>query len=136
MPRKLLFSVTAADCEWDYYKGSGAGGQKRNKTSNAVRCRHRASGAMGQSEDSRSQYDNKRSAFKRMVKTDKFQNWLKIEKSRRLGIEAEIEREVNKMMKLDKLRFEVRDEEGRWTEIDPKEIKDEDSECIARRDRD
>ena len=31
--RKPLFSVTAKDCNWDYYRGSGSGGQKKNKTS-------------------------------------------------------------------------------------------------------
>jgi len=29
--RKLLFSVTAKDCRWDYFKGTGAGGQKKLK---------------------------------------------------------------------------------------------------------
>ena len=57
--RKLLFSVTAKDCDWDYYRGSGAGGQKRNKTSNAVRCTHKDSKAVGKAEDTRSQLQNK-----------------------------------------------------------------------------
>ena len=58
-----LFSVTAQDCEWSYTRGTGAGGQKRNKTSSAVHCTHRASGAHGYSESSRSQLDNRRDAF-------------------------------------------------------------------------
>ena len=56
MTKKLLFSVTAADCRFDYYRGSGKGGQKRNKTSSAVRCTHIASGAVGASDDTRSQH--------------------------------------------------------------------------------
>ena len=27
--KKLLFSITAKDCEWSYTKGSGNGGQKK-----------------------------------------------------------------------------------------------------------
>ena len=53
--RELLFSVTAKDCRFDYYRGSGAGGQHRNKTESAVRCTHLASGAVGQAEDHREQ---------------------------------------------------------------------------------
>ena len=51
MGKTLLFSVTAGDCKWDYYRGTGSGGQKKNKTSNCVRCTHTASGAVGKSED-------------------------------------------------------------------------------------
>ena len=29
--KELLFSVTAADCDWSYTKGTGAGGQKKTK---------------------------------------------------------------------------------------------------------
>lgn len=69
---ELLFSVTAKDCRWDTFRGTGKGGQKRNKTESAVRCTHIASGAVGQSDDSRSQHDNRRTAFKRMAETDVF----------------------------------------------------------------
>nr|WP_298657373.1 peptide chain release factor-like protein [uncultured Flavobacterium sp.] len=61
--KELLFSVTKEDCDWSYTKGTGSGGQKRNKTSSAVHCTHRESGAKGYSEASRSQLDNKRDAF-------------------------------------------------------------------------
>ena len=43
--RQLLFSVTANDCDWSYTRGTGNGGQKKNKTNSAVHCKHRASGA-------------------------------------------------------------------------------------------
>ena len=42
MSKELLFSVTAADCDWQYIRGTGPGGQKRNKTETKVRCVHRA----------------------------------------------------------------------------------------------
>lgn len=110
---KLLFSVTAADCEWSYTKGTGAGGQKRNKTSSAVHCTHRPSGAHGYSESSRSQLDNKRDAFRKMAETAEFKTWHRLETNRRTGVEAEIERKVEQELK--RVRVEIR-EDGVWTE--------------------
>ena len=114
--RKLLFSVTAKDCDWDYYRGSGKGGQKRNKTSNAVRCTHRASKAVGQAEDTRSQAKNKRLAFERMAATERFRNWIKVEFSKRIGLEKEIEEYVERAMKPSNLKIEIK-KDKRWTEI-------------------
>ncbi len=96
--------------------GSGAGGQKRNKTANCVRCTHKDSGAVGKSEDGRSQAHNKREAFVKMAKTPKFKAWIHLEKSRRLGIESKIEKEVKKSMCPKNIRVEVQDENGRWIE--------------------
>jgi protein subunit release factor B len=124
--KELLFSVTAKDCDWDYFKGSGAGGQKRNKTSSAVRCTHRASKAVGQAEDTRSQLQNKKLAFRRMAETEKFRNWIKVEKSRRLGIEKIIKEEVEKSMEPKNLKTEVRDNEGKWIKVDFTSISEED----------
>jgi peptide chain release factor 1 len=71
-----LFSVTAADCRWIAKRGSGKGGQKRNKTSNAIQCFHDPSGAQGEAEDLRDQSLNRRKAFERMVESKEFQSWL------------------------------------------------------------
>ena len=113
MPKTKVLSVTASDCRWDYYRGSGAGGQKRNKTSNCVRCTHIASGAVGKSEDGRSQIHNKRTAFVRMTKTKEFKSWLRVESARACGdIDAmmfEIERSFGKnTIKVEKFK------NGRW----------------------
>lgn len=78
MGRTKLFSVTADDCKFIAKRGSGKGGQARNKTSNAIQCFHDPSGAMGESEDGRDQSLNKRKAFKRMVDSREFQVWLKL----------------------------------------------------------
>jgi protein subunit release factor B len=74
--REKLFSVTAADCDWDVFRGSGNGGQKKQKTSSGVRCTHRASGAVGKATDLREQSDNRRLAFERMCQTPEFQSWI------------------------------------------------------------
>lgn len=76
--KQKLFSVTASDCQWDVFRGSGDGGQKRQKTSSGVRCTHTPSGAVGKATDSREQSQNRKMAFKRMSETPEFQSWLKL----------------------------------------------------------
>lgn len=112
MGRELLFSVTAKDCRFDYYRGSGKGGQKRNKTSSAVRCTHLASGAVGQAEDTRSQQRNKQIAFRRMAETSKFRDWHKLECAKRTGRLREIEELVDREMAMN-TRTEVY-ADGAW----------------------
>src|SRR5262245_11852850 len=53
-------------CEVDTYRASGPGGQKRNKTSSAVRLRHPPSGLLVIAEESRSQHENKARALRRL----------------------------------------------------------------------
>ena len=122
MKRELLFSVTSKDCEWSYTRGTGNGGQKKNKTSSAVHCHHRPSGAHAYSEASRSQHDNKRDAFVKMTETKEFKTWHKLEINRRLGVEAEIERKVEQAMR--QLKYEVK-VDGRWREVDPQYMVDD-----------
>jgi hypothetical protein len=57
-----------AQCEVDTYRASGPGGQKRNKTSSAVRLRHTPTGLIVIAEESRSQHENKAKALKRLWK--------------------------------------------------------------------
>lgn len=90
-----MFSVTASDCRFIAKRGSGKGGQKRNKTSNAIQCFHDPSGAMGESEDGREQSLNKRKAFERMVNSKEFQSWLILKIETGLG-NIEIE-EISEM---------------------------------------
>ena len=55
-----------SECRVDTYRASGPGGQKRNKTSSAVRLRHNPSGLMAIGEESRSQHENKARALRRL----------------------------------------------------------------------
>jgi hypothetical protein len=55
-----------AQCDVDTYRASGPGGQKRNKTSSAVRLRHAPSGLLVIAEESRSQHENKARALRRL----------------------------------------------------------------------
>jgi hypothetical protein len=53
-------------CEVDTYRASGPGGQKRNKTSSAVRLRHLPSSLIVIAEESRSQHENRLRALRRL----------------------------------------------------------------------
>lgn len=55
-----------AQCALDTYRASGPGGQKRNKTSSAVRLRHLPSGLIVIAEESRSQHENRARALRRL----------------------------------------------------------------------
>ena len=112
--KKPILSVTRKDCKWDYYVGSGKGGQKRNKTANCARCTHEASGAVGKSEQGRSQFQNRKLAFKQMAESKKFKNWIKIETARIMGRESDIKRKVEEAMNPKNLMVETKDENGNW----------------------
>lgn len=113
MDKELVFSVTSKDCDWSYYRGTGKGGQKKNKTSNCARCKHCASGAVGKSENGRSKEHNRRTAFLHMIATDKFKAWHKIEIARRTGELGDMEERVNREM--NKVRVEIVSD-GKWVE--------------------
>jgi hypothetical protein len=55
-----------AQCEVHTYRASGPGGQKRNKTSSAVRLRHPPTSLIVIAEESRSQHENKARALRRL----------------------------------------------------------------------
>jgi len=112
--RSKLFSVTLDDCDVQTFRAGGKGGQHQNKTETGVRVKHRASGAVGESRDHRSQYMNKREAF---IRSPEFKRWHRLEVARRMGRLAEIEREVDQAMQPGNLRIEVQ-REGRWVPYD------------------
>jgi hypothetical protein len=55
-----------AACELDTYRASGPGGQKRHKTSSAVRLRHKPTGLVVTAVESRSQHENRRRSLRRL----------------------------------------------------------------------
>lgn len=122
MAKELLFSVTANDCEFKYTRGTGPGGQKRNKTSSAVHCSHPPSGAYAYSDHTRSQHDNKRDAFLKMVSTNAFKRWHRIEIMRRLGTLAQIEQKVEYELRVN-VKTEVK-ENDKWIEKSENELDD------------
>jgi len=113
MDKKLLFSVTKKDFDIQTFRCGGHGGQKVNKTSSGVRIIHRESGAVGESREERSQYQNKKLAFQRLVKDVKFKVWLN-RKVFEITQNESLDDIVDREMSLENLKIEIKDEEGRW----------------------
>lgn len=111
MAREKLFSVTKADCDIQVFRAGGKGGQGQNTTDSGVRIVHRASGAVGEARDSRSQHQNKQAAWQRMIRSGKFQVWLA---ARIMNEGRNIEAEVRRQMESRHLVVEGRTPDGGW----------------------
>lgn len=62
-PTEAQVQLREADIEWQACRGSGAGGQNRNKVNSAVQIWHRPSGIQVRCESERSQWQNRQSAM-------------------------------------------------------------------------
>lgn len=104
--KKLLFSLTAKDFEFQTFCTGGKGGQHRNAKQNGVRCIHIASGARAEHRDGRDQRKNKEEAFRKCCETPAFKKWHKAEVARRLGQAADVEKAVDEAMQPENLKIE------------------------------
>lgn len=104
--RELLFSVTKKDFDIQTFRAGGKGGQHQNKTNSGVRIVHRASGAVGESREHRSQLQNKKTAFLRLVATPEFKRWHKIETAKRLMNRQSLEDWLDEQLRPHNLRIE------------------------------
>lgn len=93
--KEKLFTVTASDCVWNYYRGSGPGGQRKNKTSNCARVVHEPSGAIGKGEQGRSQLENRQIAWRQMASSPAFQSWCRMKAYEISGESKTIEKAVD-----------------------------------------
>lgn len=114
MTKDILFSVTLADCDVQTFRSGGNGGQNVNKRDTGVRIVHRESGAVGKATDERSQLQNKKLAFKRMVEHPAFQWWVH-NKKRELETGKTLEERVAESMKPEYIKTEVK-QNGLWIE--------------------
>lgn len=119
--REKLFSVTIHDCVVYTKRGSGKGGQNRNKRDTAVRIVHAPSGAIGESQEERSQLQNKRAAWHRLVGSGKFRVWLNREIWIREGLPSP-EQQTEAAMAPANIRTETKDHRGRWQVVDLAEL--------------
>lgn len=60
------WEISESDVKYEAYRGSGPGGQSRNKVSTAVRATHLPTATTVYSEDSKSQYINKQNCFSKL----------------------------------------------------------------------
>lgn len=100
--RELLFSLTKKDFKVDTFRSGGKGGQHQNTKDSGVRITHLESGATGESRDERSQAQNRKKAFDRLVASNKFQLWHKRKSFEIMGLmktKEQIEKEVDEMIK-------------------------------------
>jgi len=109
--KQKILSLNKNDFEIQVFRCGGKGGQKQNKTSSGVRILHKESGATGESRDNRQQKVNKRQAFSRLVESKKFQDWLRIEISRRT---SNVDKKVEEQMSKDNILVEVVNTEDQW----------------------
>lgn len=121
--RELLFSVTKDDLDIDWFSGTGCGGQYRNKHQNCCRIRHKDSRAIATGQSQRDRPSNLKEAMENLVKTPAFQSWIKVKTSEVTGEQAEIEAKVEEAMR--HLKFEVKDENGKWKEVNEEDLKKE-----------
>lgn len=116
-PRETITILSQKDLDISYFCGSGAGGQARNKVASGVQMRHEESGAMGRASDSRSQHDNKKSAFKRLMEDPRMKFWL-AKKVHEVRMGETIESEIAKETTKDKVKYEIKNAVGKWEEVD------------------
>lgn len=83
--KKLLLSVTMKDFRMQTFSVGGHGGGGKDTSNSGVRLIHDASGAVGEGREHRSNTQNRRSAFLKLVETKKFKDWHRIECARRMG---------------------------------------------------
>jgi protein subunit release factor A len=114
--KELLFSVTKKDLKIDYYSGTGAGGQHRNRHMNSVRIKHPDSGVLVTCGDYKSKERNLKQAFKQLVEHPKFKKWHRMKTAEMLKTvedkqreREEIEKAVDEQMKEENLKIEYYD---------------------------
>ncbi len=112
--KKLFFSLSKSNGDFVVtpYRGSGKGGQKRNKTFSGCRITHAVTGLFVECEEERSFETNKKRAFERLCNKPEFQKWLKFETAKRAGKFNDIDNIVEKEMR--NIRVDVKDDTGKW----------------------
>ncbi len=104
--RELLFSVTKEDFDVTWFSGTGAGGQKRNKTQNCCRIIHRETGVIGTGQSQRTRVANQKEAFMNVNNHPKFKAWLRIKTAEALYTGKSIDELVDEAMKDKNIKVE------------------------------
>ena len=116
--KEKLFSLTKKDFIVQPFKGSGPGGQHRNKNATAIRIIHPDSGAVGESQKHKSQLQNKKEAFKNLVNTAEFKKWHRIKVAELLRDKEQQKKEWDRWMHPVNFKVETYDSnKGKFVEI-------------------
>jgi protein subunit release factor B len=110
--KEPLFSVTKKDLRIDTFRAGGKGGSNQNKRETGVRITHPASGAVAESRQYRTQEENKRSAFRKLTESERFNVWIKTEAAKIMNL-SDIQVLVDRMLAPENLKIEVRSN-GQW----------------------
>ncbi len=114
--KKLLFSVSIADCEIQTFTVGGPGGGGKDTSNSGVRLIHKPSGAVGTGREERSLQSNKQKAFRRMCETKEFKAWHTMMVAKLSGLPS-VEELVEDAMNPKNLVFETR-VDGKWVPWD------------------
>lgn len=117
MKKELLFSVTKKDLKVDWFSGTGAGGQYRNKHQNCIRIHHPESGAIVTGQSNRDRMSNQKEAVNNLVKDPKFKLW-HAKKCYEVMSGKTIEQRVDELMDQSNLRVEAKNNNGMWEVLD------------------
>lgn len=106
-PTSIELTINDKDLEWNYVRGSGAGGQARNKTSNCVMLKYKPTGLVIRCESERSQHYNKISA----LATLRARLWAERRSNQAQGRDASRKAQMGSGMRGDKRRT-IRQQDG------------------------
>ena len=116
MARQHILSITKKDFTIQTFKSGGKGGQSQNKTDSGVRIVHNETGMQAESRDGKSQHQNKKIAFNRLVKSSNFQTWLKT-KSNEIITKQTVTEKVEELTQPANIKTEIK-VDGKWVEVD------------------
>lgn len=115
MKKELLFSITKKDFKINWFSGTGAGGQHRNKHQNCIRLTHIESGVTVTGQSNRERSTNQREAINNLVQHPHFKLW-HARKVMEVLEGKTIEEKVEEMMKPKNLKIETKINKT-WTEV-------------------
>ena len=115
MSKELLFSITKKDFKIDFFSGTGAGGQYRNKHQNCVRIHHIESGAIGTGQSNRNRAANIKEALQSLINNPKFKIWHS-QKVYEILEGKTIEQKIEELMSPENIKMEMKDDNGCWIE--------------------
>jgi len=114
--KELLFSITKKDLDIQYFSGTGAGGQYRNKHQNCVRMRHIESGVAVTGQSNRERNGNIKEAFNNLINNPHFRVWHNRRIQEILSGKT-LEQKIEESLCDKNLKIEGKDENDRWVDV-------------------